>query len=108
MEDLSTLLTLECPEHMKANVFTVNRAMFVCGYYGGLRGEELYELEYSKVSQDDYGFWFCFQRKKQRGPPELSTFLVPKGLAADVFNIYFSSVDDKKPFLWRAAHTQYG
>ena len=56
------------------------------GYFGGLRNIELRSLEFGKVSEcgessfevDQVGYWFRFERAKQRGVPESSVFCVPR------------------------------
>ena len=56
------------------------------GYYGGLRNVELRSIEFGKTFEngetsfqvDEAGYWFNFERAKQRGMTETSTFCVPR------------------------------
>jgi hypothetical protein len=56
------------------------------GYYGGLRSIELRSIEFGKTfaggeksfDYDESGFWFSFERGKQRGLPEVSSFCIPR------------------------------
>jgi len=56
------------------------------GYFGGLRNIELRSIEFGKTfpsgeksfEENESGFWFCFERGKQRGLPQISTFCVPR------------------------------
>ena len=58
----------------------------IVGYYGGLRTQELRSIEFGKVNSDGdlsfevdrSGYWFTFQRVKQREITEFSTFCVPR------------------------------
>ncbi len=60
--------------------------MCIIGYYGGLRNHELRSLEFGKtfssgeqsLEVDEVGYWFVFERAKQRGNPEVSSFCVPR------------------------------
>jgi len=56
------------------------------GYYGGLRNIELRSIEFGKTFEngessfqvDEAGYWFNFERAKQRGVSETSSFCVPR------------------------------
>jgi hypothetical protein len=56
------------------------------GYFGGLRNTELRSIEFGKLAEggessfevDDAGYWFRFERAKQRGVSESSVFCVPR------------------------------
>ena len=58
----------------------------IVGYYGGLRNIELRSIEFGQIFDggelsfevDQAGYWFCFERGKQRGMPETSIFCVPR------------------------------
>ena len=58
----------------------------ILGYFGGLRNIELRSIEFNKISEtgeasfevDQAGYWFRFERAKQRGIPESSVFCVPR------------------------------
>lgn len=55
-------------------------------YYGGLRTNELRAIEFGKVFSggehafevDSNGYWFSFERSKQRGATEVTTICVPR------------------------------
>jgi hypothetical protein len=56
------------------------------GYYGGLRTNEIRNIEFNKTfsggvksfEHDTNGFWFSFERSKQRGRVETTTICVPR------------------------------
>ena len=56
------------------------------GYFGGLRNIELRSIEFGKTfpsgeksfEVDQSGYWFFFERGKQRGLPVVSSFCVPR------------------------------
>jgi hypothetical protein len=56
------------------------------GYFGGLRNIELRSIEFGRTfsggeksfEMNESGFWFSFERAKQRGLPGVSTFCVPR------------------------------
>lgn len=68
------------------------QAFLLCGFYGGLRLAELYELKRDDISWDpDYGHWVRYLPKKARGAAEYSCFLVPLS-AAEKLTLYLSSL----------------
>jgi hypothetical protein len=64
----------------------VRKVACLVGYYGGLRNVELRSIEFGKIFEngessfevDEAGYWFNFERAKQRGMTETSTFCVPR------------------------------
>jgi hypothetical protein len=64
----------------------VRKTICIIGYFGGLRNAELRSIEFGQRSDsgepsfesDKAGYWFRFQRAKQRGMPEWSLFCVPR------------------------------
>ena len=64
----------------------VRKVICIVGYFGGLRNAELRSIEFGQSSDsgepsfesDKAGYWFRFQRAKQRGMPEWSLFCVPR------------------------------
>ncbi len=58
----------------------------IIGYFGGLWNAELQSIEFGQCfdsgelsfESDKAGYWFRFQRAKQRGMPEWSLFCVPQ------------------------------
>ena len=71
---------------MKCRYWLVRKAVCLVAYYGGLRTNELRSIEFGKTFSggergfevDDQGYWFCFERSKQRGATETTTILVPR------------------------------
>jgi hypothetical protein len=64
----------------------VRKVVCLVGYYGGLRTNEIRAIEFNKVfsageksfEMDENGFWFTFERSKQRGKVETTTICVPR------------------------------
>ena len=71
---------------MKSRYWLVRKAVCLVAYYGGLRTNELRAIEFGKVfaggehafEVDSNGFWFSFERSKQRGATEVTTICVPR------------------------------
>ena len=57
--------------------WTIHQALFVVGVCGGLRVSELASLKHEHFEETPQGFWFEFIGAKQRGPKEVSHFIVP-------------------------------
>ncbi len=64
----------------------MRKVVCLVGYYGGLRTNEIRAIEFNKVfsageksfEMDENGFWFTFERSKQRGKVETTTICVPR------------------------------
>jgi hypothetical protein len=71
---------------MSCRYWIVRKTVCIVGYYGGLRNHELRSLAFGKqfpsgeksLDEDESGFWFVFERAKQRGMQEVSSFCVPR------------------------------
>jgi hypothetical protein len=71
---------------LSSRYWIVRKAVCLVGYFGGLRNIELRSIEFGKTfpsgeksfEENESGFWFCFERGKQRGLPQISTFCVPR------------------------------
>ena len=71
---------------LNSRYWLVRKAVCLVGYYGGLRTNELRAIEFNKTfsggersfERDENGFWFSFERSKQRGQVELTTICVPR------------------------------
>jgi hypothetical protein len=64
----------------------VRKSVCLVAYYGGLRTNEVRSIEFGKrfsggeisFDSDESGYWFCFERSKQRGATETTTICVPR------------------------------
>ena len=71
---------------LTSRYWLVRKTICVLGYFGGLRNIELRSIEFNKISEtgepsfevDQAGYWFRFERAKQRGMPDSSVFCVPR------------------------------
>jgi hypothetical protein len=71
---------------LKSRYWLVRKAVCLIGYYGGLRTNELRNLEFNKTfaggeksfETDSNGIWLTFERSKQRGKVETTTIVVPR------------------------------
>ena len=71
---------------LTCHYWLVRKVACLVGYFGGLRTQELRSLEFGKVNSDgdasfevdQAGYWFVFERAKQRGMTEFSSFCVPR------------------------------
>jgi hypothetical protein len=74
---------------LKSRYWLVRKAVCLIGYYGGLRTNELRNLEFNKTfaggeksfETDANGIWLTFERSKQRGKVETTTIVVPRRTA---------------------------
>jgi hypothetical protein len=71
---------------LSSRYWLVRKVCAILGYYGGLRNIELRSIEFGKIFEggeksfetDQTGYWFAFERRKQRGLPETSVFCIPR------------------------------
>jgi len=71
---------------LSSRYWLVRKVCAILGYYGGLRNIELRSIEFGKIFEggeksfetDQTGYWFAFERGKQRGLPETSVFCIPR------------------------------
>ena len=71
---------------LSSRYWLVRKVCALVGYYGGLRNIELRSIEFGQTFEggeksfevDHSGYWFKFERGKQRGLPETSVFCVPR------------------------------
>jgi len=71
---------------LNSRYWLVRKAVCLVAYYGGLRTNEIRDIEFNKsfsggeksFEYDSNGFWFTFERSKQRGKVELTTVVVPR------------------------------
>jgi|694.fasta_scaffold143422_3 hypothetical protein len=71
---------------LTSRYWIVRKTVCLLGYYGGLRSIELRSIEFGKTFEsgeksfdvDQAGYWFSYERGKQRGLPVVSTFCVPR------------------------------
>jgi integrase len=71
---------------LTSRYWLVRKVICLIGYYGGLRSIELRSIEFGKTFEsgeksfdvDNAGYWFSFERGKQRGLPVVSSFCVPR------------------------------
>jgi hypothetical protein len=71
---------------LTSRYWIVRKVICLIGYYGGLRSIELRSIEFRKIFEsgeksfdvDNAGYWFSFERGKQRGLPVVSSFCVPR------------------------------
>jgi len=71
---------------LTSRYWLVRKVVALVGYFGGMRNIELRSIEFGKTfpggepsfEANESGFWFCFERGKQRGLPVLSTCCVPR------------------------------
>ena len=71
---------------LSSRYWLVRKVSALVGYYGGLRNVELRSIEFGQTFEggeksfevDQSGYWFAFERGKQRGLPETSVFCVPR------------------------------
>lgn len=71
---------------LTSRYWIVRKSVALIGYFGGLRNIELRSIEFGKTfgggeksfDVDQSGYWFTFERGKQRGLPVVSSFCVPR------------------------------
>jgi len=71
---------------LNTRYWLVRKTVCLVAYYGGLRTNEVRSIEFGKTfsggeksfEQDESGFWFTFERSKQRGVTETTTICVPR------------------------------
>ena len=71
---------------LNSRYWLVRKVVCLVGYYGGLRTNEIRKIEFNKTfpggersfEGDSNGFWFTFERSKQRGRVETTTIVVPR------------------------------
>ena len=71
---------------LSSRYWLVRKVCAIVGYYGGLRNIEMRSIEFGQTFEggeksfevDQCGYWFSFERGKQRGLPETSVFCVPR------------------------------
>jgi hypothetical protein len=71
---------------LTSRYWVVRKVVSLVGYFGGLRNIELRSIEFNKTfgggeksfEMDESGYWFTFERGKQRGLPVVSSFCVPR------------------------------
>lgn len=71
---------------LTSRYWIVRKTVCLLGYYRGLRSIELRSIEFGRTFEsgeksfdsDEAGFWFSYERGKQRGLPVVSTFCVPR------------------------------
>jgi hypothetical protein len=87
---------------LSSRYWIVRKVVSLVGYFGGLRNIELRSIEFGKTfasgeksfEMTESGFWFCFERGKQRGLPGVSTFCVPRRQADWIPTV---STSDRSP-----------
>lgn len=90
---------------LSSRYWLVRKVCALVGYYGGLRNIEMRSIEFGKTLEggeksfevDQSGYWFCFERGKQRGLPETSVFCVPRR-QADWLPVATSSTHSPQDF----------
>ena len=71
---------------LKTRYWLVRKCVCLVAYYGGLRTNEVRSIEFGKTfsggvssfEHDSNGYWFSFERSKQRGATETTTICVPR------------------------------
>ena len=71
---------------LNARYWLVRKVVCLVGYYGGLRTNEIRKIKFNKTFSggersfegDSNGYWFTFERSKQRGKVETTTIVVPR------------------------------
>ena len=63
---------------LSSKYWLVRKVVALTGYFGGFRNIELKSLKFENVECDEMGYWFSFERSKQRGRLEQSAICVPR------------------------------
>jgi len=63
---------------LSSKYWLVRKVVCLVGYYGGFRNKELKSLKFENVECDSMGYWFHFNRAKQRGRLEQTSICVPR------------------------------
>ena len=63
---------------LSSKYWLVRKVVALIGYFGGFRNIELKSLKFENCKLDSMGYWFSFQRSKQRGRLEHSSICVPR------------------------------
>jgi len=63
---------------LNSKYWLVRKVVSLIGYYGGFRNKELKSLKFENCECDNMGYWFEFNRAKQRGRLEATSICVPR------------------------------
>jgi hypothetical protein len=63
---------------LNSKYWLVRKVVCLVGYYGGFRNKELKSLKFENCELDSMGYWFTFQRAKQRGRLEETSICIPR------------------------------
>ncbi len=63
---------------LSSKYWLVRKVVCLVGYYGGFRNIELKSLKFENVEVDSVGYWFSFDRSKQRGHLEATCICIPR------------------------------
>ena len=63
---------------LSSKYWLVRKVVCLIGYYGGFRNIELKSLKFENCEKDAMGYWFTFERSKQRGRLEATSICVPR------------------------------
>ena len=63
---------------LSSKYWLVRKAVCLIGYYGGFRNIELKSLKFENCELDSMGYWFLFERSKQRGRLESTSICIPR------------------------------
>ena len=63
---------------LSSKYWLVRKAVCLIGYYGGFRNVELKSLKFENCECDEMGYWFQFNRSKQRGRLEATSICIPR------------------------------
>ncbi len=63
---------------LSSKYWLVRKVVCLVGYYGGFRNKELKSLKFENCECDSMGYWFEFNRAKQRGRLEPTSICVPR------------------------------
>ncbi len=63
---------------LSSKYWLVRKVVCLVGYYGGFRNIELKSLKFENCELDEMGYWFRFNRSKQRGRLEPTSVCVPR------------------------------
>ena len=63
---------------LSSKYWLVRKVVCLVGYYGGFRNKELKGLKFENLDCDSMGYWFEFNRAKQRGRLESTSICIPR------------------------------
>ena len=63
---------------LSSKYWLVRKVVCLVGYYGGFRNVELKSLKFENCESDSVGYWFSFERSKQRGRLEATCICIPR------------------------------